>query len=295
MLFDITYKVLRIRFICILLLLSNYIDLCSKYNYEWSMRKNNFGFSSQKLSYLACLYLFFSMIFLVAQEKEEGAGEDLSKSLNLVIAEIHKPKFQKTFAGSGGSVDESEMSYKYYESSDEWMEVSFRYSLEDWTEEGGAKLSKEEKKLNPNVPEIGFKIFIEGTSKGTGKQESVSTLLTGEATYVNVKKTDSSSKFRYGIFFVTPELVEQFGLKELFSASKGNIRVEAYIGDKKAVKGKNAEESYKDLKEKDEEWEKVFKTLPQVKHAAITKDMTPWANLSMDRFPILKVKSTEKK
>ncbi len=259
------------------------------------MKKHLFLFETHRFVYLSFCSAIFLLGFLFAQDKTEEGTTDLSKSLNVVISDIHKPKFQKTPAGSGGSVDESEMTYKYYDSNDEWMEVSFRYTLDDWVDEGGAKLSNEERKLNPNVPEVGFKIYIEGTIKGTGKQDSLSTLLTGEVTYLNVKKTGSNAKFRYGIFFVTPELVELYGLKELYSSSKGNIRVEAYVGDKKALNGKNADESYKDLKEKDEEWEKVFKSLAQVKNGAITKDMTPWANYSMDRFPMIKAKSADKK
>ena len=259
------------------------------------MRKHLFPFESQRVAYLFCFSMLFLIGFIFSQDKAEEGESDLSKSLNVVISEIHKPKFQKTPPGTGGSVEESELTYKYYDTNDEWMEVSFRYTLDDWVEEGGTKLSKEERKLNPNVPEVSFKIYIEGMTKGTGKQDSLSALLTGEVTYLNVKKTDSNAKFRYGIFFVTPELVELYGLKELFSASKGNIRVEAYVGDKKALKGKNADESYKDLKEKDEEWEKVFKSLQQVKNGAISKDMTPWANYSMDRFPMIKAKSADKK
>ena len=258
------------------------------------MRKTTLTFISQRGLVFAIVFSLFG-VFGFSQEKEASGGDDLVNKLNLSIAKIHTPKFKKTPSSQGDTVEETDLNYKYYDSSDEWMEVSFRYAIEDFTAEGENKPTKEEKKLNPTVPEVTFKIFIEGKSKAGGKQEEVSVLLTGEATYLHVKKTDSSSKYRYGIFFVSPELVDQYDLKEIFGSAKGNIRIEAYIGDKKAVKGKNADESYMDLKEKDASWDADFKGMSQIKDVVLTKNMTPWVNASADRFPLLKLKSPEKK
>jgi len=218
----------------------------------------------------------------------------LEESLNLVVTEIHKPKFNKTPSAAGGSatIDESELNYKYYDSGDEWMEVSFRYTLEDWRNEGEGKVTREDLKRNPIVPEVAFRISIEGLAKSTKKEEKdvLNVLLTGEAKYINVKKTNSSQKYRYGVFYVSPEIVELYDLKSLHSSGKGNIRVEAFIGEKKALKGKDLDESYKDLKEKDESWEKTFKSMNLVSGVVFTKDLTPWAMSGSDRFPMLKPK-----
>jgi hypothetical protein len=258
------------------------------------MRKTTLTFISQRGLVFAIVFGLLG-VFGFSQENEASGGDDLVNKLNLSIAKIHSPKFKKTPSSQGESVEESDLNYKYYDSSDEWMEVSFRYALEDFTPETESKPTKEEKKLNPIVPEVTFKIFIEGKSKAGGKNGEISVLLTGEATYLHIKKTDTSSKFRYGIFFVSPELVEQYDLKELFGSPKGNIRVEAYIGDKKAVKGKNADESYMDLKEKDPTWDADFKGMKQIKDVVLNKNMTPWVNASADRFPLLKLNSPEKK
>ncbi|MES2308663.1 MAG: hypothetical protein V4507_07360 [Verrucomicrobiota bacterium] len=257
------------------------------------MRKFKSGFLSSKISIAICFLVAISN-FVFSQEPAATEGADLSQSLNVVIAEVHKPKFQKTpTVSSNVTIEDSDMTYKYYATDDEWMQIAFHYSVDDWKDDGG-KVSREEKKLNPIVPEITFKVFVEGIQKG-GKKESTSVLLVGEATYINVRKTDSSNKYRYGIMFIPPELVEFYGLKELHNSAKGNIRIEAYIGDKKAVKGKNADESYKDLREKDETWDNDFKKLTQVQNTVFTKDLSPWFDANREKFPMLKPKGSEKK
>lgn len=248
------------------------------------------------LAFLCLLHIVLWQLnpFLYSQEKEGGDKENIAESLNVSILEIHKPKFEKT-PSSPIAMNDSDLTVKYYDPSDEWMVVTFEYTLDDWRAEGEGKPTREERKLTRLVPEITFKIFIEGTSRVSGKNEikdPTSVLLTGDVTYLNVKKTDNSSRSRYGVFFLTPETVELYDLKSLYSVAKGNIRVEAYFGDKKALKGKDSEEVYKDLREKDEEWDKVFKNLEKVANNVITKDQSPWALASLDRFPAIKPKSS---
>jgi hypothetical protein len=256
------------------------------------MRKFKNGFLSSKIS-LAFHFFVLFVSALFSQETAPSEGTDLSQSLNVSIAEIHRPKFQKTPNSVGANIDDSDITYKYYDTNDEWMQVAFRYTLEDWKEDGG-KTSQAERKLNPIVPEVTFKVYIEGVQKD-GKKESTAVLLLGESTYIHVRKTDSSNKYRYGIFFVAPELVELYDLKDLHNSGKGNIRIEAYIGDKKALKGKNADESYKDLKEKDPTWESDFKKITTIPNTVITKDQTPWLDAAREKFPMLKPKGVDKK
>lgn len=177
-----------------------------------------------------------------AQENQEGSqGENLAEKLNVDIKEISRPKFEKTPTYSGATVDESELSVRYYDASDEWMMVIFKYTVDDWTDEGDSKPSREEKKLNPLVAEVTFKIFIEGTQKANekkGQKEALSVLLTGEVTYMNVKKTDSSSRFRYGVFFLSPDTVQLYDLKNMYNSAREIFESKLILAIKKRSRAK---------------------------------------------------------
>ncbi len=254
-------------------------------------------FATNLWAFTVVLILCLGGLGLQAQEAEPAAGAtegDEVSNLDIEIEEI-KVNFPKMVTQSLQNVDTSYYDVEYLRSDDKWMEVLFKYRAQDLVKGSG---SKKEKKATSLIKELTFKVFVEGKDpvKVLEKKESL-IALTGEVTYINVRKTENNSKYRYGVFYVHPDTVDVYGMKELFSQNKGEVRIQAFVGTAPALfgdAGGTGTPSIKDLREKGETaWSKVFDSITKVPGFVLSKDQTPWQWVNVDRFPLIKAKDAK--